>query len=263
MRKQLKICITQQNRICRMDDFLSLQDQNILITGASSGMGRVFAQMIARQGARVSLLARNEERLKQTLDSLEGHGHKMYICDLTDEGQLKDTVIDMEPLDGIVLCAGVNNFVPVKFIKQDKIDKMFQTNYFSQLLLIQMLLKKKLVCKGGSIVFISSISSMLGVQGTLLYASSKGAINSAVRVMAAELASQKIRVNAICPGIVRTEMLSGTNLEEDTFTKQAGQYPLGLGSPEDVGNAVLFHLSDASKWLTGQCMVLDGGFTLN
>jgi short-subunit dehydrogenase len=141
-----------------MDDFLSLQDQNILITGASSGMGRVFAQMIARQGARVSLLARNEERLKQTLDSLEGHGHKMYICDLTDEGQLKDTVIDMEPLDGIVLCAGINNFVPVKFIKQDKIDKMFQTNYFSQLLLIQMLLKKKLVCKGGSIVFISSIS---------------------------------------------------------------------------------------------------------
>ena len=242
---------------------MSLQGKHVLLTGASSGMGRVFARMIASQGARVTLLARNEERLQQTLDSMDGEGHQIVVCDLTDEDMLNDAVGKMDAVDGIVLCAGINDFVPVKFIKQAKIDRMFQTNYFSQLLLVQKMLKKKLVNKGSSIVFISSVSSMLGVQGTLLYASSKGAINSAVRVMASELAGQRIRVNAICPGIVRTEMLSGTNVDEETFTKQEAQYPLGLGTPEDVGGAVLYHLSDASRWLTGQCMVIDGGFTLN
>lgn len=246
-----------------MDNILSLRDKHILLTGASSGMGRVFAQMIASQGGIVTLLARNEERLNETLQSLEGTGHQVMACDLTDEEQLKVAVSNMQPLDGIVFCAGINEFVPVKFVKQEKINKMFQTNYFSQLILLQMLLRKKLLNKGASIVFISSVSSVMGVQGTLLYASSKGAINSAVRVLAAELAGQKIRVNAILPGIVRTEMLSGTNITEEQFTKQEEQYPLGLGTPQDVGNAVLFHLSDVSRWLTGQCMVLDGGLTLN
>ena len=246
-----------------MDNLLSLQDKHILVTGASSGMGRVFAQMIANQCGIVTLLARNEERLNKTLQSLDGVGHQVVVCDLTDENQLKAAVSSMKPLDGIILCAGINEFVPVKFVKQEKINKMFQTNYFSQLILLQMLLKKKLLNKGTSVVFISSVSSVMGVQGTLLYASSKGAINSAVRVLATELAGRKIRVNAILPGIVRTEMLSGTNITEEQFTKQEEQYPLGLGTPQDVGNAALFHLSDASRWLTGQCMVLDGGLTLN
>lgn len=246
-----------------MENLLSLHGKRILVTGASSGMGKVFAQMIAEQGGQVVLLARNAERLKQAMDSLPGKGHQVCVCDLTDENQLKEAVGMMQPLDGVVLCAGINEFVPVKFVKQEKIAKMFQTNYFSQLILVQMLLKKKLVNKGASVVFISSVSSVMGVQGTLLYASSKGAINSAVRVLASELAGQKIRVNAILPGIVRTEMLSGTNIDEETFTKQEEQYPLGLGTPEDVGHAVLFHLSDASRWLTGQCMIIDGGMTLN
>ena len=246
-----------------MENLLSLQGKRILVTGASSGMGKVFAQMIAKQGGQVVLLARNVERLQHTMDSLPGKDHQVCVCNLTDENQLKEVVGVIQPLDGIVLCAGINEFVPVKFVKQEKIEKMFQTNFFSQLILVQMLLKKKLINKGASLVFISSVSSVMGVQGTLLYASSKGAINSAVRVLASELAGQKIRVNAILPGIVRTEMLSGTNIDEETFTKQEAQYPLGLGTPEDVGHAVLFHLSDASRWLTGQCMIIDGGMTLN
>ena len=246
-----------------MTGTLSMQGKHILVTGASSGMGKVFARMIASQGGHVSLLARNEERLTNTLDSLEGDGHQVVVCDLTDEEQLKTAVTDMPVFDGIVFCAGINEFVPVKFIKQEKINRMFQTNFFSQLLLLQMLLKKKLVNRGASIVFISSVSSVMGVQGTLLYAASKGAINSAVRVLASELAGQMIRVNAILPGIVKTEMLAGTNITEEQFTEQEKLYPLGLGTPEDVGNAVLFHLSDSSRWLTGQCMILDGGLTLN
>lgn len=210
----------------------------------------------------MTLLARNEERLNKTLESMDGSGHSVLVCDLTDEEQLKEAVSQTEPLDGIVFSAGINEFVPVKYVKQEKIDKLFQTNYFSQLILLQMLLKKKLVNKGASIVFISSVSSEMGIPGTLLYASSKGAINSAVRVLASELSPRNIRVNAILPGIVRTEMLAGTNVSEEQFTEQEEQYPLGLGTPEDVGYAVIYHLSDASRWLTGQSMVLDGGLTL-
>lgn len=239
-----------------------LSNKHILVTGASSGMGRVFSQMIAKEGAIVTIVARNEERLQQTLDSLDGKGHDYKVCDLTDENQMKTIISDMTPIDGVVFCAGINDYVPVKFLKQEKIDRIFQTNYFSEILLTQMLLKRKLIKKGASLVYISSLSSVLGVQGTLLYASSKAAINSAVKVIAAELAPQGIRANAICPGIVKTEMLSGTNIDEEAFMKQAEDYPLGLGTPEDVGNAVIYHLSDGSRWLTGQSMILDGGYSL-
>lgn len=239
-----------------------LSNKHILVTGASSGMGRVFSQMIAKEGAIVTIVARNEERLQQTLDSLDGKGHDYKVCDLTDENQMKNIISDMTPIDGVVFCAGINDYVPVKFLKQEKIDRIFQTNYFSEILLTQMLLKRKLIKKGASLVYISSLSSVLGVQGTLLYASSKAAINSAVKVIAAELAPQGIRANAICPGIVKTEMLSGTNIDEEAFMKQAEDYPLGLGTPEDVGNAVIYHLSDGSRWLTGQSMILDGGYSL-
>lgn len=239
-----------------------LKGKHILVTGASSGMGRVFCQMIAKEGATVTLLARNEERLQQTLASMEGEGHDYKVCDLTSEEQLKETIGSMTAFDGVVFCAGINDYVPVKFIKQEKIDKIFQTNYFSEVILTQMLLKKKLINKKASLVYISSLSSVLGVQGTLLYATSKAAINSAVKVIAAELAPQGIRANAICPGIVKTEMLAGQNIDEETFMKQEADYPLGLGTPEDVGNAVLYHLSDGSRWLTGQSMIIDGGYSL-
>jgi len=240
----------------------TLSGKHILVTGASSGMGRVFSRMIAAEGAMVSILARNEERLQQTLSSLQGQYHEYYVCDLTDESQMQSAIARLKPVDGVVFCAGINEYVPLKFIKQKKIDEIFQTNYFSQLILTQMLVKKKLINKGSSLVYISSLSAVIGIPGTLLYASSKAAINSAVKVIASELASQGIRANSICPGIVKTEMLSNTNIDEVEFTKQEAEYPLGFGSPEDVGNAVLFHLSDASKWLTGNNMILDGGFSL-
>lgn len=239
-----------------------LVGKHIFVTGASSGMGRVFCKMIAKEGAIVSLLARNEDRLKETLSMMDGDGHQYYVCDLTDEELLKSTITQLQPLDGVVFCAGINDYVPLKFVKQEKLEKIFQTNFFSQVILTQLLVKKKLINKNASLVYISSLSSVLGVAGTLLYASSKAALNSAVRVIASEMAPQGVRANAICPGIVRTEMLSGTNIDEETFTKQETEYPLGLGTPEDVGNAVLFHLSDGSRWLTGNCMILDGGYSL-
>lgn len=240
----------------------SLTGKHILVTGASSGMGKVFARMIAAEGAVVSLLARNEERLTQTLNSLNGEGHKVFVCDLTDDEQIKKVATELNPIDGAVFCAGINDYVPLKFVSQSKIEPIFKTNFYSQVILTQSLVKKKQINKGASLVFISSLSSKLGVPGTLLYASSKAALDSAVRVMAAEMAPQGIRVNSICPGIVKTEMLSGTNISEEQFVEQEKEYPLGLGTPEDVCYAVLFHLSDGSRWLTGQSMIIDGGYSL-
>ena len=241
----------------------TLNNKHILITGASSGMGAVFAKMLSELGARVSLLARNEERLQQTVGTMVGEGHKYYVCDLTDKEQANEVIAQIDALDGIVFCAGINEFVQVKFVKQDKFEKIFNTNYFSQVVLLKNLLKKKKVNKNSSLVFISSLSSIMGVSGTLLYASSKAAINSAVKVLASELAPTGTRVNAICPGIVRTPMIAGTNIDEGQFLEQEKQYPLGLGKPEDVGGAVIYHLADESRWLTGNIMVMDGGFSLN
>lgn len=239
-----------------------LAGKHILVVGASSGMGRVFARMISAEGATLSILARNEERLDATLTELAGEGHHKVVCDITDEEQVKNAVSQLTALDGIVFCAGISEYVPVKFVSTEKIERIFQTNYFGHISVIRMLLKKKLLNKGASLVFISSLSSVVGVPGTLMYASSKAAINSAVKVLASELASQQMRVNAICPGIVKTEMLSSTNLSEEQFAEQEAKYPLGLGTPEDVGYAVLYHLSDGSRWLTGNIMILDGGNSL-
>ena len=239
-----------------------LAGKHILVVGASSGMGRVFARMISAEGATLSILARNEERLDATLSELSGKGHHKVVCDITDEEQVKNAVSQMSVLDGVVFCAGISEYVPIKFVSTEKIERIFQTNYFGHISVIRMLLKKKLLNKGASLVFISSLSSVVGVPGTLMYASSKAAINSAVKVLASELASQQMRVNAICPGIVKTEMLSSTNLSEEQFAEQEAKYPLGLGTPEDVGYAVLYHLSDGSRWLTGNIMILDGGNSL-
>ncbi len=239
-----------------------LEGKRILVTGASSGIGRVVSQYVAREKGEVVLVARNEERLKDTLASLAGEGHKYICCDLTNEEELKQMVDSLEALNGVVFCAGVNEFVPAKFISREKTDRIFQTNYFSQIIFVQKLLKKKLIQKGASLVFISSVSSLLGTPGTMLYAASKGAINSTVKVLATELSGMRIRVNAICPGIVRTKMIGNTNISEEQFLEQEKLYPLGLGTPEDVADAVMYHLSDGSRWLTGNIMVLDGGFSL-
>lgn len=245
-----------------MNHSLSLEKKTILVTGASSGIGKVIAQFVAKEGGKVILLARNKERLEDTLRSLDGDRHNYICCDLNDNEKNQDVISQIENLDGIVFCAGINEFIPIKFIKQEKIDSIFQTNYFSQIIMIRNLLKKKKINKNASLVFISSISSLMGVPGTLLYTASKAAINSTVKVLAIELSGQKIRANAICPGIVKTPMIGETNISEEQFLEQEKLYPLGLGTPEDIAEAAVFHLSDKSKWLTGNIMVLDGGFLL-
>lgn len=241
----------------------SLKDKCILVTGASSGIGQQVAITLSLLGAKVLLTARNKERLISTMQILSGDGHRYIICNLTENDDLNNLVESISVLDGLVCCAGINEYIPAKFVNSKKAENIFNTNYFSHIFLTQKLIKGKKINKGASLVFISSVSSLLGVPATLLYASSKAAINASVRVLASELAPQKIRVNAICPGIIRTPMIEENNeLDINQFNEQEKLYPLGLGTPEDVANAVAFYLSDLSRWLTGNLMVLDGGFTL-
>lgn len=239
-----------------------VENKTILVTGASSGIGESIVKLLASSKAKIILTGRDESKLQNITSELEGSGHKYFVADLEDESHLDELVNGLLKLDGIVFCAGYNEFIPIKFIKSQKANKIFNVNYFASVFLLQKILSKKLLNKDASLVFISSISSILGVPATTLYAASKASINSTVKVLASELASRKIRVNSINPGIVITPMLDQGNIDKDSLMEQEKLYPLGFGEPEDVAHAVLFHLSSDSRWLTGNIMNLDGGFTL-
>lgn len=243
---------------------ISLSGKHILVTGASSGIGREIAVMASSLGAAVTITGRNEERLNETLQLLTGDGHTIIAADITVAEGIDVIIRESKPFDGIVFNAGVVEYTPVKFITQQKIDNVFSVNITSTMLLCQQLLKNKKVLKKGSLVFISSISSKLGVPGTALYAASKAALTSFAKVTAAECAAQGIRSNSICPGIVVTPMTgqAASVTSEEEMKKAAADYPLGYGEPADVAGLVMYLLGDTSKWMTGSELIIDGGFTL-
>lgn len=246
-----------------MNNPFTLQNKTILVTGASSGIGKGIAVECSKMGARIVITGRNEERLKATLDLLEGDGHIMIMADLDKQEDIDQLIERMEAVDGLVLNAGMVIKSPVKLVNHNKLDKVFQTNFFAPVLITQGLLKKKKLKKGGSIVLMSSISSSYATIGNVLYASSKGALNSFMRVLALEVAPNKIRVNAIQPSIILgTSIFSANPLHSELF-EWGDTCPLGRnGQPEDVAYATVYFLSDASNWVTGNVFNIDGGITL-
>jgi NAD(P)-dependent dehydrogenase (short-subunit alcohol dehydrogenase family) len=245
-----------------MNPIFTLKGKTILVTGASSGIGKSIAQHCASADAQLVITARNEERLSLTLASLHGQNHIEIPVDLSVEGQIRLFAEKLPQLDGVVLCAGINPKLPVKFISADKIDEVFRINFSGSVLLVQSLLKLKRINKNGAIVFISSIAASYATISNGLYASSKGAINSFLRVLALELAGQNIRVNGIQPGLVNTGILDSYELK-DNLNEFQKEYPLGrIGKPEDIANATRFLLSDAAEWITGSSLLIDGGITL-
>jgi NAD(P)-dependent dehydrogenase (short-subunit alcohol dehydrogenase family) len=243
---------------------ITLKGKNILVTGASSGIGRQIAITASELGAFVTLVGRDLQKLNDTLVLMSGQKHKLYSLDLSTPDNIDQLILESTPFDGVVFNAGLANYLPVKFLNEDKINNIFKINFESNVLLTQKLLKKKLINKKGSLVFISSISSKLGVPGTALYSASKAALSSFAKVLASEVAAQGIRSNSICPGIVKTEMtgLAIDVLSESEVIKSASEYPLGYGEPNDVAGLVMYLLSDISKWMTGSEIIIDGGFTL-
>ena len=249
-----------------MENPFSLEGKSILVTGASSGIGRGIAVACAKMGAKVVLSGRNEARLQETLSSMVGEGHVVLCGDLNSEEKRKEFVDKMPELNGVVYCAGISQIQMAKFMDQASLEGIFQTNVFSPLLLNSLLLKKKKIQKSSSIIFISSISGVYRSQiGEGGYGATKAALSGYVKSLALEVSTQGIRVNTMHPGVVETPLLEVSNgtFGEEELEALRQKYPLKrFGKPEDIANCAVYLLSDAASWMTGSNILIDGGFTL-
>ena len=247
----------------------SLEGKTIVVTGASSGIGRQCAIDCSRMGAKVALVARNRERLEETLGMLESpRDHSCYICDLSAECVVESVVRDIVsvhgPISGVINCAGISSVALLKMIKEETFDRFFRTNVFSALNLTKEISRKGNFLKEGcSVIFIGSIMGCVGEKGKTLYSATKGALVSAARSLACELAGKKIRVNVVSPGAIVTPINKDQSYMSDPDLRSAlvEKHPLGLGDVTDVSQTCVFLLSDASRWITGQSIIVDGGYT--
>ena len=241
----------------------SLQGKTVLVTGASSGIGRAAAIECSKMGATVIAVGRNEERLKETLSMLETENSSYIICDLTDSESMDKLVSAITNIDGLVNNAGIGIVKPLKFINETDFTTLLKADTIAPVLLLQKMIKKKKINKGGSVVFTSSMAALGGVtNGNSMYVACKGAISSFVLNAALELGPQNIRVNAVCPAMINTPLVHDGDTENEEHLKEMEkQYPLRkFGEPEDVAWAMIYLLSDAARWITGTNMVVDGGF---
>lgn len=239
-----------------------LTGKRILVTGASSGLGRQCAITISQYGATAWITGRNEERLMDTYHQLSGTGHQLILADLTAEKERQSLVEQLPVLNGIVYSTGISDLSPARFIKQEDISRTFDISFSASVLLTsQLLARKKLQNNACSLVFISSISTRYPFVGGAMYISAKAALETYARVLALELAPKGIRSNSINPAFVKTPMLKDTaeNYSKEAVEKIEERQPLGLGEPEDVANTVVFFLSDASRWITATSLILGGG----
>lgn len=242
----------------------SLEGKTILITGASSGIGKATAEECSKLGARVIITARNEERLKETLGLMEGQGHELILADQTIEEQVLSMVEQVPLLNGVVLCAGKGMTSPFPFSTREKYDDIFNTNFFAPVELLRLLIKKKKIIKESSVVFVSSIGGNGSYNlGNGIYGASKAALNSTMKFCARELAAKKIRVNSVNPGMVKTQFIQSGIISEEQFNLDMEKYPLKrFGEPTDIAYGIIYLLSDASSWVTGHSLVIDGGYTI-
>ena len=245
----------------------SLEGKRILVTGASSGIGRSVAIACSKMGAQMVLNGRNQERLDETLSMLEGDGHVVLAADLTSQQEMDSMVERIPALNGLVHCAGLLFMSAVKHLDSSTVKRIIDTNQTPAILLVSGLLKKKKIQKGSSIVLVASISGVyVSNIGEALYSATKGALSGFAKGAALELAAQGIRVNTICPGIVETPLLRNSNewFSDDEKVKTVlARYPLKcFGSPEDIANGAVFLLSSASRWITGINLLIDGGYCL-
>lgn len=242
----------------------TLEGKTILVTGASSGIGRAVSIECSKLGAKVILTARNEDRLKETISMMEGDVHNYFLCDLSNSNNIESLVKQLPEIQGVVNNAGCTKTVPIPFISEDVFSELIKVDTLAPILLVKELVKKKKLRKDSSIVFTSSIAGMVRTSiGNSMYAACKGAISAFVRASAKELATKGIRVNAVCPAMVDTGIMSSGTITEEQLREDILNYPLKrYGKPEDVAWAMIFLLSDASSWITGTNMIVDGGISV-
>ncbi len=247
----------------------SLEGKTILITGASSGIGRQCAISCSLAGASLVLLGRNKKRLKETADLLAPSSScKTYCFDLTEEEAVNSFIRSINSsfitLDGVIHAAGVSTTLPLRFSSFDKQETILKTNVMGPINLTKELIKKKgALVDGSSVIFIASIMATVGEIGKTLYSISKGALVAGVKSMALELAPRIIRVNSISPGVVKSPMSTSSvySKDDESLARIEKLHPLGVGDVSDVANACVYLSSDASKWVTGSNLIIDGGYT--
>lgn len=246
----------------------SLENQRILVTGSTSGLGKTIALTCAHMGAEVICTGRDQDRLAKTLTELQSisdRSHQAIQADLT-QASGRDalvTSIGKTPLNGVVHSAGISRLSPVRMMTEQHLREVQSINVDAPMLLTQALLKRNLVAPEGSMVFIASIAAHIGVPGVAAYSGTKAALLAMVRCLAMEVVKRGIRANCLSPALVETPLLEATATMIGSMEQERGNYPLGFGKPEDVANAALFLLSGASRWITGTTLVMDGGLTIS
>ena len=246
----------------------SLENKNIVITGASSGIGRQCAIECNDSGANIVLIGRNMARLTTVFEMLQGSKNLIYSFDVTSFEKIGDviqeTVNRIGKIDGFIHSAGIELTKPFSLTKPEDYDRLFKVNVISGFEFAKITSNKKYINEsGGSFVFISSVMGSYGISGKLGYCSSKGALISGVKAMALELASKNIRANCISPAVVATDLTKSfiEKLPEESKQEMIKMHPLGIGNPEDVANACVYLLSNEAKWVTGSNLVVDGGYS--
>lgn len=238
----------------------TLEGKQILVTGASSGIGKAMAIACAKMGATVIVTARNKQRLAETLSLMPQGVHKAIMADLTCQEDIDALVFELPKLDGLVQCAGVGSRIPCKNISKVDLQQVFAPNVEAPILLQSLLLSKKKINKAASIVYVASRAASAPSFGNAAYSASKGAIISYAKCLALELASRFIRVNCICPGMVWTDLILKDGISIDQLEQSQLSYPLKrFGQPEDIANLAIYLLSDASSWMTGSSLDISGG----
>lgn len=242
----------------------SLTGKTILVTGASSGIGKATAIECSKLGARIVASGRNESRLQETLELLSGEGHVAIPAEITSEEDLNNLVDKCPSLDGASFCAGIANTTLFNFADKQKYQEVFDVNFFSPTELFRMLVKKKRLGKGASAVFVVSIGGPRATSpGNGIYGASKSALETMIHFAALELAPKKIRVNGVLPGMVETPIMHGGGISDEEYDLERQRYPLKrFGKPEEIAWAMAYFLSDASAYVTGSSLVMDGGAML-
>lgn len=247
-----------------MENPFLLSDKQVLVTGAASGIGRSTAVLCARLGAHVTITDLNGEQLETTFGSLEGSGHQMVTADLTQEEDLQNLIITLPKLDGVVCNAGIIKTILAQFAEKSDIERILNVNTIAPIYLTKLLLGNKKLNKGSSIVYTSSMGGVYnGAIGNGLYGASKAALSGFVKSLALEVAPREIRVNTVNPGITETNIYSNSSITPEQLELEKSRYPLKrFGKPEEIACAIVFLLSNASKWMTGSSLLIDGGCSL-
>ena len=245
-----------------------MQGRTVLVTGASSGLGRETAILLSELNARVALSGRSRERLEETLSQMSGEGHRIEPFDLNETDAIPDWIkriaAETGPLGGLAHCAGVVTTIPVQAASTSRIESLMRTNVTSAMMLVKAFRRSGCALSGSGIVLFSSVMGMVGAPGLSIYSASKAALVGFTRSAALELAAYGLRINCVAPGIVETAMVDRSREATQTqeqYELMKSKYPLGLGCPRDVAYAAAFLLAGTGRWITGTALVVDGGYS--